>query len=88
MILVCTNKEEEFFKVMPSINIWVYIIGAVIILFALKFRKAMKQSATFVASSAHAFASEYNDAYTTNDDTDIDNQSGTDGKQSNESKED
>lgn len=67
---------------MTAVNIWVYIIGAVFVLFALKFRKAMKQSAAFVASSAHAFASEYNDAYTS-EDTD-ENQNGKDATQKKE----
>jgi hypothetical protein len=69
---------------MTGVNIWIYIIISVIILFALKFRKAMKQSATFLSSTAHAFASEYNDVYTNNEDVD-----GTQNEnQTNETKED
>ncbi len=43
------------------------MLGAVVLLFALKYRKFLKNSAKFVTESAHEFASEYNEVYTNND---------------------
>ena len=44
-----------------------YVVAAVIVVAGLAFRKQIGSVGSFLSESAHAFAKEYNDVYTTED---------------------